>query len=84
MFTDFAELAMLICAFAENLPEEMVNAADKEAVEYWQCKFGGHDACRGYSNHNTMRYNNGNCHEAMRQMYSSFRKDDCEAPSDVV
>ena len=78
MFKEFAELAILICAFAENLPEEMVNAAGEEAVEYWQRKFGGHAARRGYGHHNTMRYSDGNYQEEMRRMYRSHREDDYE------
>lgn len=76
MFKEFAELAILICAFAEHLPEEMVNAAGDEAVEYWQRKFGGHAARRGYSHSGAMRYSDGDYREEMRRMYRSSRLDD--------
>lgn len=76
MFKEFAELAILICAFAENLPDEMVNAAGDEAVEYWQRKFGGHAARRGYSHSGAMRYSDGDYSEEMRRMYRSSQRDD--------
>ena len=78
MFKEFAELAILICAIAEHLPEEMVNAAGDEAVEYWQRKFGGHAARRGYSHSGAMRYSDGDYREEMRRMYRSHREDDYE------
>ena len=40
MFKEFAELATEMCAFAEHLPEDMVNAAGGETLEYWQRKVG--------------------------------------------
>ena len=82
MFKEFAELAILICAFAEHLPEEMVNAAGEEAIEYWQRKFGGHSARRGYSHSGAMRYSDdsGNYSEEMRRMYRSRRDDDYDNP----
>lgn len=76
MFREFAELAILICAFAENLPEEMINAAGEEAIEYWQRKFGGHSARRGYSHSGAMRYSDGNYSEEVRRMYRGRREDD--------
>lgn len=80
MFKEFAELAILVCAFAEHLPEEMVNAAGEEAIEYWQRKFGGHSARRGYSHSGAMRYSDGNYSEEMRRMYRSRRDGDYDNP----
>lgn len=82
IFKEFAELAIVICAFAEHLPEEMVNAAGEEAIEYWQRKFGGHSARRGYSHSGAMRYSDdsGNYSEEMRRMYRSRRDDDYDNP----
>lgn len=76
MFKEFAELAILICAFAENLPEEMVNAAGDEAIEYWQRKF----AHRSRYGHSSMRYSDGDYSEEMRRMYRSRRDDDYDNP----
>ncbi|MBE6367049.1 MAG: hypothetical protein E7052_03960 [Lentisphaerae bacterium] len=56
--------------------EEQVNATGEEAVEYWQRKFGGHAARRGYSHSGAMRYSNGDYREEMRRMYRSSRRDD--------
>jgi phosphoribosyl-ATP pyrophosphohydrolase len=75
MFKEFAELAIVMCAFAEHLPEEMVNAAGEEALEYWQRKVG-HSARYG---HGMMRYSDGDYHEEMRRMYRS-RHDDYDNP----
>lgn len=76
MFKEFAELAILICAFAENLPEEMVNAAGDEAIEYWQRKFGH----RSRYGHSSMRYSDGDYSEEMRRMYRSRHDDDYDNP----
>lgn len=79
VFKEFAELAILICAFAEHLPDEMVNAAGDEALEYWERKFT-HKSRRGYDyNRNAMHYSDemGRYHEGMRRMYRS-RRDDYE------
>ena len=38
MFKEFAELAIEMCAFAEHLPEDMVNAAGEETLEYCSAK----------------------------------------------
>lgn len=80
MFKEFAELAIVICAFAEHLPEDMVNAAGEEALEYWSRKVG-HSARRGYQS-GAMRYSDesGNYNEDMRRMYRSRRDDDYDNP----
>jgi hypothetical protein len=82
MFKEFAELAIVMCAFAEHLPEEMVNAAGEEALEYWNRKLGGHSARRGYQHSGAMRYSDdsGNYSEEMRRMYRSRRDDDYDNP----
>lgn len=82
MFKEFAELAIVMCAFAEHLPEEMVNAAGEEALEYWNRKVGGHSARRGYQHSGAMRYSDdsGNYSEEMRRMYRSRRDDDYDNP----
>jgi hypothetical protein len=81
MFKEFAELVIVMCAFAEHLPEEMVNAAGEEALEYWNRKVG-HAARRGYSHSGAMRYSDdsGNYSEEMRRMYRSRRDDDYDNP----
>lgn len=81
MFKEFAELAIVMCAFAEHLPEEMVNAAGEEALEYWNRKVG-HAARRGYQHSGAMRYSDdsGNYSEEMRRMYRSRRDDDYDNP----
>ena len=75
MFKEFAELAIEMCAFAERLPEDMVNAAGGETLEYWQRKVG-HSA-RYW--HRMMRYSDGDYNEEMRRMYRS-RHDDYDNP----
>lgn len=75
MFKEFAELAIVMCAFAEHLPEEMVNAAGEEALEYWHRKVG-HSARYGHHG-SMMSYSDGDYHEEMRRMYRS-RRDDYE------
>ena len=81
MFKEFAELAIVMCAFAEHLPEEMVNAAGEEALEYWNRKLE-HSARRGYQHSGAMRYSDdsGNYSEEMRRMYRSRRDDDYDNP----
>lgn len=74
MFKEFAELAIVMCAFAEHLPEEMVNAAGEEAIEYWQRKF------EHRSRYGHMRYSDGDYSEEMRRMYRSRRDDDYDNP----
>ena len=75
MFKEFAELAIVMCAFAEHLPEDMINAAGEEALEYWGRKFS-YSARRGYHHSGAMRYSDGDYHEEMRRMYRSLRDDD--------
>ena len=74
MFKEFAELALLVCAFAEHLPDEMVNAAGEEAIEYWQRKYS-HRSRYGH-----MRYSDGDYSEEMRRMYRGRRDDDYDNP----
>lgn len=59
---EFAELAILVCAIAEYLPDELTEAAEMEALEYYERKVDHHSrrSYHGYSSNPLSDYNRRN------------------------
>lgn len=68
---EFAELAILVCAIAEHLPEELTEAAEMEALEYYERKVDHRNRSRHMSEH--YRHDNPLADYSSRRSYGYRR-----------